>query len=104
MKNEAVRMPKKETFHLLRMNKIASTEMNRISVRHKVPSPMANPVAAKEKIPEFSLLFIVIGGAFYMFGIIFYLWEKLPYNHAIWHVFVIGGCASHFIAVLHLVL
>jgi len=57
-----------------------------------------------EKIPEFSLLFIVIGGAFYMFGIIFYLWEKLPYNHAIWHVFVIGGCASHFIAVLHLVL
>ncbi|HIA93841.1 MAG TPA: hypothetical protein EYO16_01015 [Candidatus Marinimicrobia bacterium] len=57
-----------------------------------------------EKIPEFSLLFIVIGGAFYMFGIIFYLWEKLPYNHAIWHVFVIGGCASHYIAVLDLVL
>ena len=57
-----------------------------------------------EKIPEFSLLFIVIGGAFYMLGIIFYLWEKLPYNHAIWHVFVIGGCASHYIAVLDLVL
>jgi len=37
-----------------------------------------------EKIPEFSLLFIVVGGGFYMLGIIFYLWEKLPYNHAIW--------------------
>ncbi|MBT5748130.1 MAG: hemolysin D, partial [Candidatus Marinimicrobia bacterium] len=31
-----------------------------------------------EKIPEFSLLFIVVGGGFYMLGIIFYLWEKLP--------------------------
>jgi predicted membrane channel-forming protein YqfA (hemolysin III family) len=27
----------------------------------------------------------------------------LPYNHAIWHVFVIGGCASHYVAVLELV-
>ena len=57
-----------------------------------------------ENIPEFSLLLIVIGGAFYMIGIIFYLWEKLPYNHAIWHVFVLGGCASHYMAVLDLVL
>ncbi len=56
-----------------------------------------------EKVPEFSLIFIVIGGAFYMIGVIFYLWEKLPYNHAIWHVFVIGGCASHYVAVLELV-
>jgi len=57
-----------------------------------------------EKIPEFSLLFIVIGGAFYMMGIVFYLWEKLPYNHAIWHVFVLSGCASHYVAVIDLVL
>jgi predicted membrane channel-forming protein YqfA (hemolysin III family) len=28
----------------------------------------------------------------------------LPYNHAIWHVFVLGGCASHYIAVIDLVL
>lgn len=64
-------------------------------------------VAMKEmilKIPEFSLYFIVIGGAFYMLGVIFYLWEKLPYNHAIWHVFVLGGSASHYIAVINLVL
>ena len=57
-----------------------------------------------EKIPEFSLLFIMLGGAFYMLGIIFYLWEKLPYNHAIWHIFVLGGCASHYVAVIDLVL
>tara|TARA_B100000809_G_scaffold72566_1_gene70282 strand:+ start:2518 stop:3156 length:639 start_codon:yes stop_codon:yes gene_type:complete len=63
-------------------------------------------VSVKEmllKIPEFSLLFIVIGGGFYMIGIIFYLWEKLPYNHAIWHVFVLGGCVSHYVAVLDLI-
>ena len=64
-------------------------------------------VAIKEmfvKIPEFSLSFIFIGGVFYMAGIIFYLWERLPYNHAIWHVFVLGGCASHYVAVIDLVL
>jgi len=57
-----------------------------------------------EKIPEFSLSFIFIGGVFYMVGVIFYLWERLPYNHAIWHVFVLGGCASHYAAVLDLIL
>ena len=64
-------------------------------------------VAIKEmfvKIPEFSLLFIFIGGMFYMVGVIFYLWERLPYSHAIWHVFVLGGCASHYVAVIDLVL
>ena len=64
-------------------------------------------VAIKEmfiKIPEFSLSFIFIGGVFYMAGVIFYLWERLPYNHAIWHVFVLGGCASHYVAVIDLVL
>jgi len=64
-------------------------------------------VAIKEmfvKIPEFSLSFIFIGGVFYMVGVIFYLWERLPYSHAIWHVFVLGGCASHYVAVIDLVL
>ena len=56
------------------------------------------------KIPEFSLSFIFIGGVFYMAGVIFYLWERLPYSHAIWHVFVLGGCASHYVAVIDLVL
>ncbi len=42
---------------------------------------------------------IVVGGLFYTVGVIFYLWEKLPYNHVIWHVFVFGGSLAHFIAV-----
>ena len=33
-------------------------------------------------------------------GIIFYVWKKLPYSHAIWHVFVLGGSMCHYFAVL----
>ena len=44
---------------------------------------------------------LIIGGVFYMFGTIFYKWEKFPYNHAIWHVFVLAGSLGHYIAALH---
>lgn len=45
------------------------------------------------------------GGLFYTFGVIFYAMEKrIPYSHAIWHLFVLGGSASHFCAVLIYVL
>jgi hemolysin III len=33
-------------------------------------------------------------------GALFYLVKKLPYNHAIWHLFVIGGSTCHYVAVL----
>jgi hemolysin III len=34
----------------------------------------------------------------------FYAWRKLPYNHALWHVFILGGSICHFFAVLFYVL
>ncbi|MEG0386350.1 MAG: hemolysin III family protein [Solibacillus sp.] len=37
-------------------------------------------------------LLLLAGGLFFTFGAIFYAWTKLPYNHAIWHLFVIMGC------------
>jgi hemolysin III len=40
------------------------------------------------------------GGILYTVGAIFFLWEKLPYNHAIWHVFVLGGSAMMYFCVL----
>ncbi|MFA7067516.1 MAG: hemolysin III family protein [Acidaminococcaceae bacterium] len=47
---------------------------------------------------------LVLGGIFYSVGAIFYLKKKLPYNHAIWHLFVLAGSISQFIAVVYYVL
>ena len=46
------------------------------------------------------LLWIVAGGLAYTSGIGFYLARRLPYNHLIWHLFVIAGSACHFLAVM----
>mgnify|MGYP000088198963 FL=1 len=46
------------------------------------------------------LWLLLTGGLFYTFGVIFYVWDKLPFNHAIWHLFVMGGSFSHFLMVL----
>ncbi|MCB9135026.1 MAG: hemolysin III family protein [Anaerolineales bacterium] len=47
---------------------------------------------------------VIAGGLAYTLGTIFYIWKKLPYNHAIWHVFVMLGSAFHFFAVLFYVI
>jgi hemolysin III len=50
-------------------------------------------------MPTTSLYLLVTGGLFYTSGIIFYRWDKLPYNHSIWHLFVLGGSTSHYFSV-----
>jgi len=45
------------------------------------------------------LVLLVIGGLFYSLGVIFYVWKTLVFHHAIWHLFVLAGSASHFFAV-----
>jgi len=50
------------------------------------------------------LILLLAGGLFYTIGCLFYAWRRLPYNHAIWHLFVLAGSASHFFAVLFYVL
>ncbi len=54
-----------------------------------------------DKLPLTSLIFLLIGGAVYSTGVVFYLWHKLPFNHAIWHLFVLGGSVMHFFSVLY---
>jgi hemolysin III len=49
--------------------------------------------------PFMCYTWIIIGGLFYTFGIIFLRVLKFPYHHLIWHFMVIGGSASHFIAI-----
>ena len=56
------------------------------------------PLYVNLPIEGFALL--VAGGLLYTFGSIFYAWRKIPYNHAIWHLFVIAGSASMFFSVL----
>ena len=46
------------------------------------------------------LWLLLAGGLAYTGGIGFYLWRRLPYNHAIWHLFVLAGSILHYFAVL----
>ncbi|QRM42705.1 PAQR family membrane homeostasis protein TrhA [Rhizobium sp. BG4] len=59
---------------------------------------VAEPVASR--IPFASMLLIVIGGLIYSAGVIFHVWEKLRFQNAIWHGFVVAAAAVHYSAVL----
>lgn len=45
------------------------------------------------------LTLLAAGGVIYSLGVIFYVAKRIPYNHAIWHGFVLAGCACHFFAI-----
>lgn len=45
------------------------------------------------------MVLLVAGGLFYSLGVIFYLWKRLPFQHAIWHIFVIAGSLCHFFSI-----
>lgn len=55
-------------------------------------------------VPALGMSWLFAGGLFYTLGSVFYLWKRLPYNHAIWHLFVLAGSISHFIAVFFYIL
>jgi hemolysin III len=55
-------------------------------------------------LPPGGLAWLVAGGLSYSFGVFFYVARKLPFNHAIWHLFVLGGSTCHFVAILLYVL
>ena len=50
------------------------------------------------------ILLMIVGGLLYSTGTIFYSLQKLKYTHAIWHVFVLGGSASHYFLVLYYII
>jgi hemolysin III len=51
-------------------------------------------------VPATGLILVALGGLAYTFGIVFYGWRRLPYHHAVWHLFVLAGSALHYFAVL----
>ncbi len=50
-------------------------------------------------VPASGLILLLSGGIFYTLGVIFYRWKSLPFSHAVWHLFVLGGSISHFWAI-----
>lgn len=63
--------------------------------------------ASKELFANLSIggvYWLVAGGVIYTSGVVFYLWKRLPFNHAIWHLFVLAGSVCHFFAILFYVL
>jgi hemolysin III len=56
------------------------------------------------QVSELGVRLTVIGGVVYTLGVVFYLADRLPYNHAIWHLFVVGGSLCHFYAIYFAVL
>ncbi len=48
-----------------------------------------------------AIILLGIGGLLYSVGVLFHLWRRLPYHNAVWHGFVIGAAACHWVAVLN---
>jgi len=51
-------------------------------------------------MPADVIIFIIIGGALYSIGVIFYLWSSFKWHHAVWHFLVLAAAVCHYVAVL----
>ena len=47
-----------------------------------------------------AIVLLAAGGILYSVGVMFHLWERLPYQQPIWHAFVVAGAACHYAAIL----
>lgn len=54
-------------------------------------------------VPTAGVLWLIGGGVAYTVGVLFYALDRIPFNHAIWHLFVLAGSLCHYIAVLRYV-
>lgn len=52
-----------------------------------------------QNLPIGGVMLLAMGGVIYSLGVVFYVWERIPYNHAIWHGFVLSGTICHFLAI-----
>ncbi|NKI72906.1 hemolysin III family protein [Dickeya sp. CFBP 2040] len=51
------------------------------------------------KLSAGGVTLLAIGGVIYTLGVVFYVCKRIPFNHAIWHGFVLGGSVCHFLAI-----
>jgi hemolysin III len=57
--------------------------------------------AAASALPSSTLWLIAAGGALYSTGLIFHLWQRLRFQNAIWHAFVVLAAVCHYLAVVN---
>ena len=57
-----------------------------------------------EHISSKGIFYLGLGGAFYTIGILFYAVKKIPFNHFIWHLFVLGGAISHWWCIYNVII
>ncbi len=48
---------------------------------------------------DLQMFWLIAGGVFFTIGIVFYAWNKLFFNHVVWHAFVLAGSISHLIMI-----
>ena len=60
--------------------------------------------AVVKAVPPLALWFVVAGGVLYSLGVIFHAWQRLRFQNAIWHGFVLLGAACHYTAILDLII
>ncbi|WP_234122191.1 PAQR family membrane homeostasis protein TrhA [Clostridium hydrogenum] len=51
-------------------------------------------------LPIHGIILLVAGGVIYTLGAVLFLFDKIPYNHALWHLLVMAGSACHFFCIL----
>lgn len=56
------------------------------------------------ELPMAGVAWLAAGGLSYTLGVVFFAWKRLPFNHAIWHLFVLGGSVCHVLAACWFVL
>ncbi len=57
-----------------------------------------------QAVPGSGLALLIAGGLCFSIGVLFYVAKKVKFTHAIWHVFVIAGCACHYFSIYHFVI
>lgn len=57
-----------------------------------------------DALPTVGLWLLIAGGLSYTLGVVFYIRKSLPFNHAIWHLFVLAGSVLHFFSVVYFVI
>ncbi|MDD3276139.1 MAG: hemolysin III family protein [Kiritimatiellales bacterium] len=61
---------------------------------------VATIVPLLHTLPLAGVIWLAAGGLCYTFGVIFYAWKRLPFAHAVWHLFVLAGGLCHFFGIL----